>query len=444
MAQRTVCIYRGKYIGIESIYTVINGLQINIPEKLEDLRTKSKNNELFCPCGCGSNLILVAGDKNLREQHFRLKDGIFKDACNVIIEGKTSINSKIVLKCWLDDKLKSLDIETRVPIQAVDDSTRKYEFTLLSQEKKIAISYCCERENLSDEKLDILESNGQGIDVIYIVDIANSGCNGQYPEGLIKVQRKQGYCLFLEIQDVDYSKAILSAVFYIKDIDGLWQEVSFAEGKIKDFSINENGRITYLGQQLDELKVREESMFLRKCEAEKLRRLEEERKCKEQYKRKLEEEERRKEALKREIEKAQEMHSNQATELTKKSEETLKRNKSADFSQQEIQVMDSKGNRLIKCEFCERIATVDKFSSYGGPNHVNLGTCKECAAHNPAVKQKIEEKAAKEAKTVKAYASDVCPECGGRLQEKNGQYGKFIGCSQFPVCRYTRRIKKIW
>ena len=60
MAQRTVALCNGKYIGIETIYTVINGRQINIPEKLKELRAQSQRNELFCPCGCGTNLILVA------------------------------------------------------------------------------------------------------------------------------------------------------------------------------------------------------------------------------------------------------------------------------------------------------------------------------------------------------------------------------------------------
>ncbi len=47
MAQRTVALCDGKFIGIESIYTVIDGKQINIPDKLEQLRAKSRNNELF-------------------------------------------------------------------------------------------------------------------------------------------------------------------------------------------------------------------------------------------------------------------------------------------------------------------------------------------------------------------------------------------------------------
>lgn len=61
MAQRTVALCDSKFIGIESIYTVVDGKQINIPDKLAALRARSRKNELFCPCGCGSNLILVEG-----------------------------------------------------------------------------------------------------------------------------------------------------------------------------------------------------------------------------------------------------------------------------------------------------------------------------------------------------------------------------------------------
>ncbi|MDO4719945.1 MAG: hypothetical protein Q4A78_04725 [Peptostreptococcaceae bacterium] len=78
MAKRTVALCDGKYIGIEMIYANIHGRQINIPDKLKELREKSRNNELFCPCGCGMNLILVAGDKRIREQHFREKKGTGK------------------------------------------------------------------------------------------------------------------------------------------------------------------------------------------------------------------------------------------------------------------------------------------------------------------------------------------------------------------------------
>ena len=48
MAQRTVAICDGKYIGIESIYTVINGHQINIPDRLKNLREKNELYNCYC------------------------------------------------------------------------------------------------------------------------------------------------------------------------------------------------------------------------------------------------------------------------------------------------------------------------------------------------------------------------------------------------------------
>lgn len=35
----------------------------------------------------------------------------------------------------------------------------------------------------------------------------------------------------------------------------------------------------------------------------------------------------------------------------------------------------------------------------------------------------------------------ICPKCGGRLVERNGRYGEFLGCCNFPRCRFT--YKKI-
>lgn len=33
---------------------------------------------------------------------------------------------------------------------------------------------------------------------------------------------------------------------------------------------------------------------------------------------------------------------------------------------------------------------------------------------------------------------ESCPRCGGFLEERSGRKGRFIGCSEFPSCRYTR------
>lgn len=34
----------------------------------------------------------------------------------------------------------------------------------------------------------------------------------------------------------------------------------------------------------------------------------------------------------------------------------------------------------------------------------------------------------------------VCPKCGKTLIEKNGKYGKFLGCSGFPSCKFTKSV----
>lgn len=455
MAQRTVALCKGKFIGIETIYTVVDGRQINIPEKLKELRGKSQNNELFCPCGCGANLILVAGDKNLREQHFRIKDINLDQKCNLIIEGKTSVDSKIVLKCWLDDKLKAADIESRVPIHAVDDVNRSYEFSFLSQSRKTALSYCHERANLSDEKLSILESNSQGIHIIYIVDHKNGGCEGQYPEGLMKVQHRQGYCLLLTVDSADYNEAGVEAAFYAQDVEGLWREVVFAEGLLKDFNISEDGQILYADELLSHKLSKAIDNFRADMEREKTIRAEEEKRYAEAMKKLLEKAEHDREERRKQQEEAQREYERQAEEAAKHREELkekqrlererqqaekqqreddFKRNMESDFSQQETQVRDADGNRWIKCEFCGKIAMEGEFSTYGGMGRINLGTCKECSANNPAAFQKAEEKIAK---VHIKYDPDICPECGGRLRERNGQYGRFMGCSNYPICRYS-------
>lgn len=34
-------------------------------------------------------------------------------------------------------------------------------------------------------------------------------------------------------------------------------------------------------------------------------------------------------------------------------------------------------------------------------------------------------------------ASGICPQCGGMLVERQGPYGSFIGCSNYPKCKFT-------
>lgn len=391
MVQRSVCLCDGKYIGIESIFTVIDGKQINIPDKLSALRTRSRKGELFCPCGCGANLILVAGDRNLRAQHFRLKDSARQHECTAETERPHSIYSKIVLKCWLDEKLNVSDVETRVPICLVGDTARKYEFSFVSRTSKLAVSYSCNRANLSDEKMEILRANSSGIRLIYIVDALNSCGNGQYPEALMKVQERQGYCLLLDVEEMEYSTAKLSAVFYAQDCTGLWREIEFAAGALREFSISEYGRLLYQNAPLAALCEWKKSEFEREVQQEKIRREQQmkellerpEREQKQWPKRTQTLPVRRPQNTKSERQRAMEKLVHEKEEAgrraqKKQREEAFRQTLAEQLNQQETQVIDPDGNRWVKCRYCGRVDKTTAFSSYGGRGSVNLGTCKIC------------------------------------------------------------------
>jgi len=36
------------------------------------------------------------------------------------------------------------------------------------------------------------------------------------------------------------------------------------------------------------------------------------------------------------------------------------------------------------------------------------------------------------------YEETLCPDCGGQMMSRTGQYGTFWGCRSYPQCRGTR------
>jgi len=39
---------------------------------------------------------------------------------------------------------------------------------------------------------------------------------------------------------------------------------------------------------------------------------------------------------------------------------------------------------------------------------------------------------------IEEESKGICPQCGGNLVEKSGRFGRFIACSNYPDCKYTR------
>ena len=395
MAQRTEALCDGQLIGIESIYTVVNGVQINIPEKLNALRLKSRNNELFCPCGCGANLILVAGDRNLREQHFRIKNGKDLPTCTYVSEGPLSVASKIVLKCWLDDYLRADDIRSRVRVCDISDSPKKFEFSFLSLSLGIAVDYCYNRANLSDEKQTALEETGRDLTIIHIVDQANGGTNGQYPEWMMKIQRRQGYCLLLSVADMEYKNAVMKAVFYAQNADNLWKEITVTEGHLKDYQIDKHGELYFEGESLQPMIEARQKSFKDEIDAEKERREllrkqaeEQENQRQAELARQRAEAEKRRKAAEEEKKRKEEAAALEAAKRLSDREKKIAALKQRDrdfedslpilLSNPEKPVFDHYHCRWLKCEFCGKIATESEFEIKGRPGNRNLGICCSC------------------------------------------------------------------
>ena len=43
-------------------------------------------------------------------------------------------------------------------------------------------------------------------------------------------------------------------------------------------------------------------------------------------------------------------------------------------------------------------------------------------------------------KVIEKESIDKCPRCGNKLIVRNGKYGDFLGCSNYPDCKYTREL----
>jgi len=64
----------------------------------------------------------------------------------------------------------------------------------------------------------------------------------------------------------------------------------------------------------------------------------------------------------------------------------------------------------------------------------NIDSKENRKAHIDARHKNLEERNSK-------VSDNICPKCGGMLVLKNGKYGKFKGCSNYPKCRFLSNRK---
>ena len=64
-------------------------------------------------------------------------------------------------------------------------------------------------------------------------------------------------------------------------------------------------------------------------------------------------------------------------------------------------------------------------------------------AYNLLLSSKVEISMDEHVKNIKTQQWNVehgiCPRCGGRLVERNGSFGEFLGCSNYPKCKFIKK-----
>ena len=419
MIKNATCLYEGQLIGIESIFTRINGKCIHIPEKKENLRTLSREKKLFCPCGCGNNLTLIAGDKSLRVPHFRMQKTLGARKCIIVEEDEVSIVSKMILKCWIDSKLESNQIECRVPINRIFNTNRKFEYSFYDYKNKIGICYWHKRTNIESEKIATIEKHSAIKSTIYVTDISNSGFLGQYPEYMIKIQKEQGFVLYLKCdKNSNYEDVYLMVSAFAENHLGEWEELEILHDKLDVYDVSSDGRLIYQNKFVNELAKKNVDNYKAK-QKERITQSES------QYQRKISEEQ-------NEIYIPSKV---QKDDSTKASAEEIE--EKYNFNQNSYRIYDSNRTRLLQCIYCKKVAPLKgNFYYYDNKINLNMGTCNNCKDLFNWNTEIAEEKH----NIPQIIEKNHCPLCNCEIIEKNTPLGRFRMCVDYPLCSYREKI----
>ena len=68
----------------------------------------------------------------------------------------------------------------------------------------------------------------------------------------------------------------------------------------------------------------------------------------------------------------------------------------------------------------------------------NIHYCPQCGSE---VRKDLENKVAKCTNKECDFESKLCPKCNGHLIKRNGAHGEFLGCENYPTCRYSENIQ---
>ena len=92
-------------------------------------------------------------------------------------------------------------------------------------------------------------------------------------------------------------------------------------------------------------------------------------------------------------------------------------------------------------ELTTTVDIIDKILSYKDELIDNVDELKDKIMSNNITDKAVKKRHVEKIKSVKEFYDDkTCPSCGGQLKLKTGKYGNFLGCSNYPKCKYTRKV----
>lgn len=277
--------------------------------------------------------------------------------------------------------------------------------------------------------------------VLYVADIQNMSENYQYPEYMKKIQNKQGYVLYLDIEDVEteeycYEQAQLYVHLIVKDeIDRTWHEVHVISDQLSEFKIDEFGNLFHKSVPVEELVNQSKVQFYVKSEKARQERKRLEIEAKERERQRIE----KLSLFEQEREVKKQKEEKQRILAEKEYEKEIARLKSLDFTQNKSAIIDSRGKKWYRCKYCGKIGRANEFYTYGGANSLNMGICynDSCQAKRQIEVNEILLNSSKK----KTETEQLCPKCGSKLVKRKGVYGEFLACKGYPACRYTISLK---
>lgn len=260
---RSECLYNDNKLHISEVYHVVDGKQINIENKVELFRRLGREKKLFCPCGCGENVVLVAGPKAVRRQHFRLLGDKNGHRCEYEEESELSIASKGALKCWLENSAlaECPQVRYRVPLCEVEDSNRRFELTFYEQVSDFGIVYARLDSAIATRKIELVDEFVH-TKVLVVAAEFNEDTDGQYPEYMIRIQRLQGYCAYLIMdEETPYEDIEMEISFYEKNYRGSWDLIPVICAPLSTYTLDQNNELLFNGNRIRTLVETEQANY---------------------------------------------------------------------------------------------------------------------------------------------------------------------------------------